>query len=45
MLFAATALGEPEIGDAHAVLLGFTVGLLVTFLAVRANTRLIRAQV
>ncbi len=45
MLFAATALGEPEVGDARAILLGFTVGLLVTFLAVRANTRLIRAQV
>jgi lysyl-tRNA synthetase class 2 len=45
VLFAATALGEPEVGDARAVLLGFTVGLLLTFLAVRANTRLIRAQV
>ena len=45
MLFAVTALGEPEVGDARAVLLGFTVGLLLTFLAVRANTRLIRAQV
>ncbi len=45
MLFAVTALGEPEVGDARAVLLGFTIGLLVTFLAVRANTRLIRAQV
>jgi lysyl-tRNA synthetase class 2 len=44
-LLAAAALGEPEVGDARAVLLGFTVGLLVTFLAVRANTRLIRAQV
>ena len=45
MLFAVTAFGEPEVGDARAVLLGFTVGLLLTFLAVRANTRLIRAQV
>lgn len=46
MLFAIIrAIGTPSLGEARAELLAFTVGLLVTFLAVRVNTRLIRAKV
>ena len=46
MFFVVTALGSsPSSARPHAVLLGFTLGLLLTFLAVRVNTRLIRAQV
>ncbi len=45
MPVAIRAIGAPSIGEARAELLAFTVGLLVTFLAVRVNTRLIRAKV
>ena len=45
VLLAVGALGEHALGEARAELLGFTLGLLLTFLAVRINTRLIRAQV
>jgi hypothetical protein len=40
--FAVAPLGADWIGADNAVLLGFTVGLLLTFLLVRINTRLIR---
>ena len=45
MLIAAQAIGEGVLGEARASIAAFTVGLLVTFLAVRINTRLIRAKV
>ena len=45
MVVAVSALGESSLGEARAELLGFTLGLLLTFLAVRVNTRLIRAKV
>ena len=45
MIFAVEAIGESSLGEARASIAAFTVGLLVTFLAVRINTRLIRAKV
>jgi hypothetical protein len=39
------AIGEGALGLNRAAIAAFTVGLLVTFLAVRINTRLIRAKV
>ncbi len=45
VLLAVRAIGQASLGEARAELLGFTVGLLLTFLAVRVNTRLIRARV
>jgi len=42
---AAQAIGEALLGESRAAVAAFTVGLLVTFLAVRINTRLIRAKV
>ena len=42
---AAEALGQASLGEARAELLAFVVGLLLTFLGVRLNTRLIRARV
>ena len=44
-LLAIRALGDHAFGQTRAELLAFTLGLLVTFLLVRVNTRLIRAQV
>jgi lysyl-tRNA synthetase class 2 len=45
MLLAADALGEGWLGPSRAAIAAFTVGLLLTFLFVRLNTRLIRANV
>ena len=45
VLLAIRALGDHAFGQTRAELLGFTAGLLLTFLLVRVNTRLIRAQV
>ena len=45
MPIAIQAIGEATLGEARASIAAFTVGLLVTFLAVRINTRLIRAKV
>ena len=45
MLLAVRAIGQGALGQARAELLGFTLGLLLAFLAVRVNTRLIRAKV
>jgi lysyl-tRNA synthetase, class II len=45
VVIAAAPLGADWVGADNAVLLGFTVGLLVTFILVRVNTRLIRANV
>lgn len=45
MTVAAQAIGEAFLGQSRAAVAAFTVGLLVTFLAVRINTRLIRAKV
>jgi len=45
MILAAQAVGEGLLGPARASVAAFTLGLLVTFLAVRINTRLIRAKV
>jgi lysyl-tRNA synthetase class 2 len=45
MVVAAQAIGEGLLGEARASVAGFTVGLLLTFLGVRINTRLIRAKV
>jgi len=42
---AVQAVGEGLLGPARAAVAAFTLGLLVTFLAVRINTRLIRAKV
>ena len=42
---AVQAVGEGLLGPARASVAAFTLGLLVTFLAVRINTRLIRAKV
>jgi hypothetical protein len=44
-VFAVAPLGADEIGADNAILLGFTAGLLITFLLVRINTRLVRANV
>ena len=45
MNVAVQAVGEGLLGPARAAVAAFTLGLLVTFLAVRINTRLIRAKV
>jgi len=45
VLVGVRAIGQVSLGEARAELLGFTLGLLLTFLAVRVNTRLIRAKV
>ena len=45
MIFAVEAIGAGSLGEARASIAAFTVGLLITFLAVRINTRLIRAKV
>jgi lysyl-tRNA synthetase class 2 len=45
MIVAVQAIGEGLLGATRASVAAFTVGLLVTFLAVRINTRLIRAKV
>src|SRR5450830_522048 len=45
MTVAVQAIGEGMLGEARASIAAFTVGLLVTFIAVRINTRLIRAKV
>lgn len=42
---AIQALGESVLGPHRAAVAAFTVGLLLTFLGVRTNTRLIRAKV
>jgi len=43
--FAVDAIGEGLLGPERAALAGFLVGLLLTFIGIRANTRLIRAYV
>jgi lysyl-tRNA synthetase class 2 len=45
MLVAIRAVGEGLLGPERAAIASFTLGLLLTFLAVRVNTRLIRAKV
>jgi len=45
MPFAVDALGEGLLGANRAAIAAFTLGLLLTFLFVRLNTRLIRANV
>jgi len=45
MVVAVQAIGGGLLGETRASVAAFTVGLLVTFLAVRINTRLIRAKV
>ena len=45
LLVAADAVGVGWMGETRAAMAGFLVGLLATFLFVRINTRLIRAQV
>ena len=45
MVIAVDAIGEGLLGPNRAAIAAFTVGLLVTFLFVRLNTRLIRAKV
>ena len=45
MLVATQAIGEGLLGLSRAAMAAFTIGLLVTFLGVRINTRLIRAKV
>jgi lysyl-tRNA synthetase, class II len=42
---AVDAVGSGWLGEARAATAGFLVGLLVTFIVVRVNTRLIRAKV
>lgn len=42
---AAQAIGEGLLGESRAAIAAFTLGLLVTFLGVRVNTRLIYAKV
>jgi len=42
---AIDAIGQSYLGPHRAAAAAFTIGLLVTFLAVRINTRLIRAKV
>ena len=39
------AIGQGLLGESRAAVAAFTIGLLVTFLGVRINTRLIRAKV
>ena len=45
MIIAISAIGEHYLGEQRAAMAAFTFGLLVTFLGVRINTRLIRAKV
>ena len=45
MTVATQAIGEALLGESRAAMAAFTLGLLVTFLGVRINTRLIRAKV
>jgi lysyl-tRNA synthetase class 2 len=45
MTVAAQAIGEGLLGETRASVAAFTLGLLLTFLGVRLNTRLIRAKV
>ncbi|HMK93136.1 MAG TPA: hypothetical protein VK576_09060 [Thermoleophilia bacterium] len=45
MTLAIDAVGEGLLGPGRAAIAAFTVGLLATFLFVRLNTRLIRANV
>ena len=45
MIVAVQAIGHGLLGDARASVAAFTLGLVVTFIAVRINTRLIRARV
>ncbi len=45
MTLAVDALGEGLLGPSQSAVAAFTVGLLLTFLFVRLNTRLIRANV
>jgi hypothetical protein len=45
VLGVTEAIGESFLGPNRAAIAAFTVGLLVTFLGVRINTRLIRAKV
>ena len=45
MILAMEALGEGLLGPGRAAVAAFTLGLLLTFLGVRLNTRLIRANV
>jgi len=45
MILAIDALGEGLLGPRRAAVAAFTIGLLLTFLGVRINTRLIRAKV
>ena len=45
MYFAVNAIGEHYLGEQRAAMAAFTLGLLLTFLGVRINTRLIRAKV
>ena len=45
MLVATQAIGEALLGESRAAMAAFTIGLLLTFLGVRINTRLIRAKV
>ncbi|MEE4275966.1 MAG: hypothetical protein V2J16_08900 [Thermoleophilia bacterium] len=44
-LLAVEAIGEGWLGPSRAAIAAFTLGLLLTFLFVRVNTRLIRANV
>jgi len=45
MTLAVDALGEGLLGPSQSAVAAFTIGLLLTFLFVRLNTRLIRAKV
>jgi lysyl-tRNA synthetase, class II len=45
LYIAVSAIGEHYLGEQRAAMAAFTLGLLLTFLAVRINTRLIRAKV
>lgn len=45
MIVAVQAVGEGLLGETRASVAAFTLGLLLTFLGVRINTRLIRAEV
>ena len=45
MHVAVSAIGEHYLGEQRAAMAAFTLGLLLTFLGVRINTRLIRAKV
>ena len=45
MITAVNAIGQHYLGEQRAAMAAFTLGLLVTFIAVRINTRLIRAKV